>query len=147
MNSIENTNHNIMSIIDENKKNISDGDYLKLCDLLKKQNEEEEKNDNFYNVEYVYSRPVQLSDNHWDMMINSKNEILKMSYGEYKCIQDGLENMTLFPSNKLAYSNNCHSFEREISNCSCDDDCDECHEQSVSTCLRSQCYIISIKPA
>lgn len=148
MNSIENTkNHNIMSIIDENKENISEGDYLKLCNLLKKQNdeEEEEKKDKFYNVAYLYSRPIQQSDNHWDMKINSKNEILKMSYGEYKCIQDGLKNMTLFPSNKLAYSYNCHSFERVISNCSCYE-CD-CDEQSVSTCLRPQCYIISIKPA
>ena len=71
--------HAIMSLIDENKDDIPDGLYLNLCNLLKKQNEEEGKEDRFYKVTYLYSSPSQQTSSFWDMNLCVSNEILKLS--------------------------------------------------------------------
>ena len=140
--------HAIMSLIDENKDDIPEGLYLNLCNLLKKQNEEEGKEDRFYKVTYLYSSPGQRLDDHWDMNLRVKNdEILKLSEPEYRTIQDEITNKGYSYSfaEKLSQYGMGHSYSRIIRQ-----ECEECDEQSpveATTCLISRCCIVSIKPA
>ena len=138
--------HAIMSLIDENKDDIPNGLYLNLCNLLKKQNEEEGKEDKFYKVTYLYSSPSQQTSSFWDMNLCVSNEILKLSEPEYRNLQDEITNKGYSYHrgegvDRLLQSGICHSYVRTI-NCN---ECDEEVEATIS--LFSRCCIVSIKPA
>ena len=136
--------HAIMSLIDENKDDIPNGLYLNLCNLLKKQNEEEGKEDRFYKVTYLYSSPSQQTSSFWDMNLCVSNEILKLSEPEYRNLQDDLTNKGYSYRegvDRPLQSGICHSYVRTI-NCN---ECDEEVEATIS--LFSRCCIVSIKPA
>ena len=135
--------HAIMSLIDENKDDIPDGLYLNLCNLLKKQNEEEGKEDRFYKVTYLYSCPGQKSEPFWDMYLRVGNEILKLSEPEYRNLQDEIttKGYSYSFTERLSHQLANHSYVRTI-NCN---ECDEEVEATIS--LFSRCCIVSIKPA
>jgi len=143
--------HAIMSLIDENKDDIPNGLYLNLCNLLKKQNEEEGKEDRFYKVTYLYSSPGQKSEPFWDMYLRVGNEILKLSEYEYLNLQEDLTNKghSYSFAERLSQQLVNHSYVRTINKDTCD--CDECDCDEVSveatTCLISRCCIVNIKPA
>ena len=144
--------HAIMSLIDENKDDIPNGLYLKVGNLLKKQNEDEGKEDRFYKVTYLYSFPGQKSEPFWDMHLRVGNEILKLSEPEYRNLQDDLTNKgySYFLVDRLAQHLVAHSYVRTINNGKCEDECDECGDEvsvEATTCLLSRCCIVSIKPA
>ena len=138
--------HAIISLIDENKDDIPNGLYLNLCNLLKKQNEEEGKEDRFYKVTYLYSSPSQQTSSFWDMNLCVSNEILKLSEPEYRNLQDEITNKGYSYHrgegvDRLSQSGICHSYVRTIN-------CNECDEEvEATTCLISRCCIVSIKPA
>ena len=143
--------HAIMSLIDENKDDIPNGLYLNLCNLLKKQNEEEGKEDRFYKVTYLYSSPGQKSEPFWDMYLRVGNEILKLSEPEYRNLQDEITNKGYSYSftERLSQQLVNHSYVRTIDNGECEecDRCVECSSSEVTTCLISRCCIVNIKPA
>ena len=141
--------HAIMSLIDENKDDIPNGLYLNLCNLLKKQNEEEGKEDRFYKVTYLYSSPGQRLDDHWDMNLRvKKDEILKLSEFEHRTIKQNMitnKGYAYSFSDRLSQYGMAHNYSRIIRQ-----ECEECDEQSPvesDTCLISRCCIVSIKPA
>ena len=143
--------HAIMSLVDENKDDIPEGLYLNLCNLLKKQNEEEGKEDRFYKVTYLYSSPGQKGEPFWDMYLRVGNEILKLSEPEYRNLQDDLTNKgySYFLVDRLAQQLVAHSYVRTINNGECEecDRCEECSSSEATTCLISRCCIVNIKPA
>ena len=144
--------HAIMSLVDENKDDIPNGLYLNLCNLLKKQNEEEEKEDRFYKVTYLYSFPSQAqTSSFWDMNLRVGNEILKLSEPEYRNLQDEITNKGYSYSftERLSQQLVNHSYVRTIDNGECEDcdRCGECSSSEATTCLISRCCIVSIKPA
>ena len=149
--------HAIMNLIDENKDDIPNGLYLNLCNLLKKQNEEEGKEDRFYKVTYLYSSPGQKSEPFWDMYLRVGNEILKLSEPEYRNLQDDLTNKGYSYSfaERLSQQFVNHSYVRTINKGKCEGECDECDEcecgdevsVEATTCLVSRCCIVNIKPA
>ena len=108
--------HAIMNLIDENKDDIPNGLYLNLCNLLKKQNEEEGKEDRFYKVTYLYSSPSQQTSSFWDMNLCVSNEILKLSEPEYRNLQDEITNKGYSYSfaERLSQYGICHSYTRII---------------------------------
>ena len=145
--------HAIMSLIDENKDDIPEGLYLNLCNLLKKQNEEEGKEDRFYKVTYLYSSPGQRLDDHWDMNLRvKKDEILKLSEFEHRTIKQNMftnKGYAYSFSDRLSQYGMGHSYVRTINNGECEecDRCEECSSSEVTTYLISRCCIVSIEPA
>ena len=127
--------HAIMSLIDENKDAIPSGLYLNLCNLLKKQNDDEKKEYRFYKVTYVYSLPTQKGSSFWEMSLCVGNEILKLTDHEYRNIQIELESKgcSYQSRERLSQSGICHSYVRTI-NC---DDCEEEVDANISLISRS----------
>ena len=89
------TTTNIMNFLDDNKEDMSEGLYLKFCNLLKKENEDEEKEDEkFYEVKYLYTRFDPLDEdsyNYYNMRMFSSTQIIKINTKKYKEIQDDIE--------------------------------------------------------
>jgi hypothetical protein len=113
------TTTNIMGFLDENKDDIPEGLYLKFCNLLKKENEEEHKEESrFYNVKYIYTE----CDPHRDgigfnMRMCQGEQIIKLENSEYDEIKDTLTIKKI--SSRYAYKINFHNhmFTHAVNTC------------------------------
>ena len=143
---------NMMSLLDENKEDIPEGLYLKMCNLLKDQNkEEEEKKDGFYKIKYLFSNPHQREDNKWLMRIRANDVpvILKLSAKDYESIQEDLSTngySSHYKVHSLTSTSHITSY-CVTSTRHCDDDDCGGHDHYTDVDLSSQSVIIGIEPA
>lgn len=120
------TSHEILNIIDENKENISNGDYLKLTNLLLKKNNKENKS-KFYFIEirYAYSKYT----HHYNlstMNIGITKQIVKINQKQLERLNETWEHCESVPQEIKEMLEN-HAVIKYISS---HDECDECESMS-----------------
>jgi hypothetical protein len=151
------TTTNIMGFLDENKDDIPEGLYLKFCNLLKKENEEEQKEEpRFYKVKYLYTKFEPLSEdshNYYSSGFYTTTQILKIDTKIYKEIQEDIEKFgySRVSNGNLAFYNVFNGYSicskescNDIEGCGCDG---EGHIKSTTIHVRSDTRIIKISEA
>jgi len=118
----------IMTFLDDNKDGMNEGLYLKFCNLLKKENEEEKEVEKFYKVKYLYTKCDPLNDNcFYKMRILVSTQIIKIDTKTYKEIQEYIEKdgYTRRGTDNLAFDgdfndhNVCYTESCDEDECSC----------------------------
>ena len=148
------TTTNIMNFLDDNKEDMSEGLYLKFCNLLKKENEDEEKEDEkFYEVKYLYTKFEPLNDvyNYYSAKMSVSNQIIKINTKLYKAIQDDIEKdgYSWKGHDDLAFDgtfndhNICYKELCDENDCGCDGG----HINATTIYVRSETKIIKITEA
>ena len=146
-----------MRFLDENKDEIPEGLYLKFCNLLKKENEKEQKEESrFYNVTYLYTKFEPLDEdsyNYYKSCFYTTTQILKIDTKVYKDIQEDIEmnghsrritgNLGfdgVFNEYSICSKESCNDFE----GCECGG---EGHIKATTIHVRSDTRIIKISEA
>lgn len=120
------TSHEILNIIDENKENISNGDYLKLANLLKKKNDKEKKS-KFYFIEirYAFSKYT----HHYNLSninIGITKQIVKINQKQLERLNETWEHCESV-SHEIMEMLEHHAVVKHISS---QDECEDCESMS-----------------
>jgi len=130
----------LQNILDENKENLPDGVYLKMCDALKaefdQKNEEEENKPSYYKCTFIDTkfRLVSLSnmENNYCLQFCTFTRIVKMNDSSFNEIKDDIDAKGISDTPFF----NCNKDQRLIS-ASDDDDDDRCSHTEITIDTRS----------
>ena len=133
----------IQEILDDNKNKLSNKLYLELSNLNQKAYNIQ--SNNIYNVEYITSKPLHISENYYRTKIVREKALIKLCQEDYQKLCDCLEGNHCQCSNLIVQNIreqlNARSHE-VIGNVVCSD-CEDCENQS-SIQVISEIYILSI---
>lgn len=127
--------HKIMEIIDENKEKLSNIDYLKLADLLKEKNDEEEKKEYFFiSMEYVYPKyRFGYEMSHFD--IGHSSQIVQLCRKELTRLKEYWREARGVPMDILCMLEH-HGVVKDLSTQNDCSECDNTDENIVSVLIR-----------
>lgn len=108
----------MLSVIEEKKENMTDEIYLSLCNILKEVYNEEQKNEGFYELEFLYTIPKITGSRTFDIDIVNSKKIVKLSLEECILICKDLEDNSFcrpntIPSIESLIQENCVMYKDE----------------------------------